>query len=267
VTEERKVALVTGASGGIGSATATALAKSGYIVLGADIDAAAGRLAFAEFPHPSRFLELDVTDEAQWRRVVASVATEFGRLDLLHLNAGVMTRPRGVPLFDDTLSWLTVDSWKRVRSVNLDGVVFGVLAALEAPGLRHVIITASGAAILPLEMDPYYTATKFGELGLGLALAPLLQGRGVRLDIICPGAIETGLTAPDVRAAIQQEPASFVAECVLRLASGEAGGPIWLAFNSEAGLQSYELPGLPGMTAALDVTEKLANECTQNDRA
>src|SRR3546814_6437663 len=79
--------------------------------------------------------------------------------------------------------WFTVECFAKVSSVNLGGVVFGVIAALKSPSLKQVIITASGAAILPLEMDPYYTMTKFGVLGLGLALEPTLNARGVRLDI------------------------------------------------------------------------------------
>ena len=85
---------------------------------------------------------------------------------------------------------------------------------------------ASGAAILPLEMDPYYTMTKFGVLGLGLALEPSLRARGIRFDVICPGAVESGLTAPDIRAALKQEPPSFIGEGVATLEPDDLTPPL-----------------------------------------
>jgi NAD(P)-dependent dehydrogenase (short-subunit alcohol dehydrogenase family) len=187
--------------------------------------------------------------------VIADIVGAFGRLDLVHLNAGVMSRPGGQPLLDDPLAWFTVENYHKVIDVNLAGTVFGIIAALEAPGLAQVIITGSGASILPLEMDPYYTATKYAQLGLGLALEPTLKARGIRLDVIMPGAIETGLTAPDIRAMLKQEPASFIAEAVATLATTDEPGPAWLAFNAADGLTRYDPPGLPGSSKALDVVE------------
>jgi NAD(P)-dependent dehydrogenase (short-subunit alcohol dehydrogenase family) len=122
--------------------------------------------------------------------------------------------------------------------------------------VSRILITASGAAVLPLSMDPFYTASKFGVLGLGLALEAPLAERGIRLDVICPGAIDTSLTAPDIRAAIKQEPASFIAESAAEILTGDAPGPIWLALNEEQGLVRYEPPGLPGTGGgALDLVE------------
>lgn len=251
-----RVALITGAAGGIGAATARAMASSGITVVGADIDRAGGERVFFDLGSPHRFKQLDVRSDAEWRALVAEIVAEFGRLDILHLNAGVMVRPKGAPLFDDTIPWLTVEGYHKVREVNLDGVVYGVLATLGAPGLTNIVITASAAAILPLEMDPYYTATKFAELGFGLALAPLLEPRGIRVDVICPGAIDTPITAPDVRDMLKQEPPTLIAESVLALINGAEKGPVWLALNEQSGLQKYDVPGLPGMSAALDLVEE-----------
>lgn len=250
-----QVVVITGAATGIGAECARAFAALGMTVVGFDVDDSSGKATFAALGAPHQYRHLDVRDPQNWQAALDLVVRDFGRIDILHLNAGVMTRPKGKPLLDDALDWVSVDTYRKVMSVNLDGVVYGILAALAAPGLKHVVITASGAAILPLSMDPFYTASKYAVLGLGLSLEPLLQTRGIRLDVICPGAIDTSLTAPDIRAALKQEPASFIAESVVKIVTGDVKGPVWLAFNEAQGLQRYEPPGLPGVSAALDLVE------------
>jgi NAD(P)-dependent dehydrogenase (short-subunit alcohol dehydrogenase family) len=253
--DEERVALITGAASGIGAATARALAARGITVVGTDVDADAGRRMFAALGSPHQYRQLDVRDPAQWDLLISGIFQELGRLDIVHLNAGVMTRPKGAPLMDDALSWFTAEGFRKVLSVNLDGVVLGMIAALKVADLKHIIVTASGAAILPLPMDPFYTASKYAVLGLGLSMWERLAQRGVRLDVICPGAIETALTAPDIRAALKQEPASFIADCILQLIDRKETGPIWLAFNEKDGLQRWQPQGLPGMSAALDLVD------------
>lgn len=252
---QRPVAVITGAASGIGAACARSIAGLGYTVVGFDVDDESGRRTFGELGAPHEYRHLDVRDADQWKTALAAVARDFGRLDVLHLNAGVMIRPKGRPLLDNPLDWLSVDSYRKVMSVNLDGVVFGILAALGSPGLRQIIITASGAALAPLAMDPFYTTSKYAVLGLGLSLAPSLKERGVRLDVICPGAIDTALTAPDIRAAVKQEPATFIAESVAKIVTDDQEGSVWLAFSEKQGLQRFVPPGLAGVGGALDVTE------------
>lgn len=252
------VALVTGAATGIGEAAVRALAASGMTVVGTDVDHERGERLFAALGAPHSYLPLDVRVTGEWAQVVATIVGKFGRIDFAHLNAGVMSRPKGAPLMDDPLDWFTQEGYEKVIGVNLGGVVHGIQAVLGAPGLSRICVTASGAAILPLDLDPYYTASKFGVLGLGLALEAPLARRGVRIDILCPGAIGTDLTAPDIRTAVRQEPASFVGEAVATLASTDEVGPIWLAFTQEEGLRRYDLPGISGAAGALDVTRKEA---------
>jgi len=251
-----KVVLITGAATGIGAATAREFAGRGFIVVGADVDAGLGASLFAELGAPHEFHVLDVRDAAAWAAIIDAVVDRHGRLDVLHLNAGVMMRPKGSPIMDDPLDWFTPETYAKVRSVNLDGVAFGIMAGMNVQGLSRIIVTASGAALLPLDIDPCYTATKYGVLGLSLALEKPLAERGIRIDVICPGAIDTSLTAPDVREAIRQEDPSFIARSVATIATSEASGPVWMAFTEKEGLQRYEIPGLPGMAGALDVTDE-----------
>jgi NAD(P)-dependent dehydrogenase (short-subunit alcohol dehydrogenase family) len=253
---ETRVALITGAAAGIGADTARAFAAMGITVVGFDVDDEQGKRTFAELGAPHAYRTLDVRDSMQWKAAVAAVVADFGRLDIVHLNAGVMTRPKGNPLLDDALEWLTPQGYRKVMGVNLDGVVFGVIAALTAPTVSQIIITASGAAVLPLAMDPYYTASKYAVLGFGLSLHEALDKRGIRLDVLCPGAIGTSMAAPDIVAMVKQESPAFVADCVVKLISMKERGPIWLAFTEKQGLERYDVPGVPGMSGALDVTEK-----------
>jgi NAD(P)-dependent dehydrogenase (short-subunit alcohol dehydrogenase family) len=255
---ETRVALITGAASGIGAACARRVADIGITVVGLDVDDEQGHVTFAELGAPHQYRRLDVRDSDQWLEVVASIREDFGRLDIFHLNAGVMSRPKGLPLLDDALDWLTPEAYRKVMSVNLDGVVFGLIAALSLPDISQVVITASGAAVLPLPMDPYYTASKYAVLGLGLAVEKALEDRGIRLDILCPGAIDTPLTAPDIRAAVKQEPASLIADSVAELLTTDRRGPVWLAFNEAEGMQRYDPPGLPGVGDALDIGEAVA---------
>ncbi|MEY2927568.1 MAG: hypothetical protein RL367_2045 [Pseudomonadota bacterium] len=243
------IALVTGAAGGIGAASARALAAAGYSVIGTDVDDAAGMETFAALGAPHQYRSLDVRDPAAWLALVAQV----GPIELIHLNAGVMSRPKGAPLMDDPLAWLTVAAMEKVMRVNFEGAVNGIIAVKDAPGLKHIIITASGAALFPLEMDPYYTASKFAILGLGLAIEPGLKARGIRLDILCPGAIDTDITAPDVRGMIKLEPVAFIGNCIVTLATTDEPGPIWTAYTEAEGLRRHDVPS----QSALDVTDTL----------
>lgn len=250
-----KVALVTGAASGIGAACARRLAELGATVIGLDVDDDNGRALFASLGGAHRYEHLDVTRLADWQRVVAEVRERLGRIDILHLNAGVMSRPKGVPLLDDPLAWFTEAAYHKVRAVNLDGVVYGLLAVLEKGDCERLVLTASGAAVTPLAMDPYYTATKFAELGLALALAPSLAERGMRIDVICPGAVDTPITAPDIRASdFKQESPGFIADALVTvLASPTAENNAWLAYSEAEGVKPYAPFGAKG---ALDLVTR-----------
>ena len=255
VPSANKVILITGAATGIGAATAREFAEQGFTVVGADVDRNNGEALFAELGAPHEFRVLDVRDAKAWTAAVNAIVDLYGRLDVVHLNAGVMMRPKGAAILDDPLTWLSPETFDKVRGVNIDGVAFGIMAVMAVQGLSRIIVTASGAALLPLEIDPCYTATKYAVLGLSLALEKPLAQRGIRIDVICPGAIDTSLTAPDVREAIRQEDPGFIARSVVTIVTSDAPGPVWMAFTERDGLVRYEVPGLPGMSGALDVTD------------
>ena len=212
--------LITGASSGIGEATARHLASIGYpVVLGArrtdrlasivaQIRAAGGRADFAE---------LDVTDIASMRSFVDAAVDSFGRIDVLVNNAGVM------PL--STVNALHIDEWNQMIDVNLRGTLHGIAAVLplmEAQGSGHIINVAS---VSGLRVDPtaaVYSATKFAVRALSEGLRQ--ESTVVRVTIISPGftlselADRGGDTASQAAARAASEqlglPASAVAEAI-----------------------------------------------------
>jgi NADP-dependent 3-hydroxy acid dehydrogenase YdfG len=190
------VALVTGASSGIGEATAKSLAAEG-----ASVAVVARRLdrleALADsIGDPSRVevIESDVTDEDQARSMVDRAVTRFGRIDTLVNNAGVMLLG---PIVD-----APTDEWRRMVEVNLLGLLYCTHAALphllaaaesEPRRVADVINVSSVAGRLARQGNGVYSATKFGVVAFGESLRQEVCARHVRVTAVEPGATTTEL--------------------------------------------------------------------------
>jgi NAD(P)-dependent dehydrogenase (short-subunit alcohol dehydrogenase family) len=180
-----RVCVVTGASGGIGAATVALFRREGATVAGADLLAdAPGDLS----------LEVDVTEEEQVRAMFASVVEQWGRIDVIFNNAGIS------PNDDATVLETTLDAWERVQQVNLRSVFLcckhGIPHLLENEGpLRgSVINTASFVAVMGAATSQIsYTASKGGVLALSRELGVEFARRGVRVNALCPGPVDTPL--------------------------------------------------------------------------
>lgn len=248
------VALVTGGATGIGAAICRRLADDGAVVHVADIDVEGARRVASEVG--GRAVRLDVADEVSWDLAIEQVASRDGSLDVVALNAGVMTRPRGAPLLDDVLPWLTPATARRITAVNVDGVVLGIVKTL--PMVRAaagtVVVTASIAGLQPYVADPFYAMTKHAVIGLVRSLAPTLADVGVRLAAVCPGGVDTGLTPPDVRerwdgAAVGLAPPAFLGDAFAHVLDVGAPGSIWMARPEDGTCWEYELPVPPAAPA------------------
>ncbi len=173
-----KVAVITGSSGGIGGATAERFVAEGAIVVGVDV---AGDADY----------NVDVTDEDAVRALYASVRERYGRIDVLFNNAGISPN-------DDASALETgLDAWRRVQDVNLTSVFLcckhGIPHLLETGG-GSVINTASFVAVVGAATSQIsYTASKGGVLALSRELGVEFAKRGVRVNALCPGAVDTPL--------------------------------------------------------------------------
>ena len=220
----RMRALVTGAASGIGRAIAERLDAAGYDVAALDI------------------AELDVSDPAAWTRFAAGL----DRLDVACLNAGVMT---GSTSIDD----LTDEQYARMLGTNVGGTVFGLralLPALEAAG-GQVVVTASLAGLVAMPNDPIYAGTKHFLIGFVRSVAPELAARGVSINAVCPGIVDTPLLGDSGRDAPSRPRASRcsrpedVADAVsAALESGDTG-QAWVVQPGRAP-EPYRFHGVPG---------------------
>jgi NAD(P)-dependent dehydrogenase (short-subunit alcohol dehydrogenase family) len=177
-----KVAVVTGASGGIGAATVEAFKREGARVVGVDV---------ADGPPGDLALCVDVTDEQQVRAMFARAREEFGRIDVLFNNAGIS------PADDGSVLETTLAAWERVQEVNLRSVFlcckYGIPHLLDGGG-GSVINTASFVAVMGAATSQIsYTASKGGVLALSRELGVEFARRGVRVNALCPGPVETPL--------------------------------------------------------------------------
>jgi NAD(P)-dependent dehydrogenase (short-subunit alcohol dehydrogenase family) len=191
-----RVAVVTGAAGGLGQVFCVALARTGVAVAGVDI-ADLSDTAAAVTAAGGDFLAVvaDVTDPASMESAAASVANRFGRADICVNNAGIY------PLigFEET----SVELWRRVMSINLDGAFYTVRAFLpllkESAAGRIVNIASAVVWLAPPRMVAY-TASKGGLIGFTRALASELGSTGITVNAITPSmiptktAIDTGVT-------------------------------------------------------------------------
>ena len=237
-----RVALVTGAAGGLGRATALALAAEGATVVCADLDADGAEAVAAETG--GHAVAGDVADLEADRAMVAFAEERCGGLDLVHLNAGVATGCGVGEDFDLAL-------YRRAMGANLDGVVFGVHAAL--PALRRrgggaIVATASLAGLTGVPYDPLYAANKHAVVGLVRSLAPL-AGEGIRVNAVCPGFAESRIIDP-IRDALRDSglaiiPAETVAGVVLGLLAGEESGQAVVVQPGREPL-AFAFRGVPG---------------------
>jgi len=187
-----KVAVITGAASGIGAACALRFAAEGAQIAGLDVvePAAAHRDAVEKAAPGALWERVDVRDEASIERAVAAALTRFGRIDLLVNAAGVS----GFGAVDE----LAAEEWDRVVGINLRGTYLvskHVVRAMKAQRSGSVVNLASVEGIEGVQAQAAYNASKGGVILLTRNMAIDYGGFGVRVNCLCPGFIDTPMTA------------------------------------------------------------------------
>ncbi len=212
-------ALVTGSAGGIGSAIVGKLRKEGLAVQ--ELDLVNG---------------FDVADPEAWEHV--------GSVELACLNAGVLTG-------EEEVANLTDQQYRRAVGVNVDGVVFGVRRLDRVmPKGSTIVVTASLAGLTGVPDDPIYGLTKHAVVGFVRSVAPQLAGRGIRIQAVCPGWADTGLTTAEFKRELGERGYRLlqphdVAEGVWAAYKSEGTGEAWVVQPGREPLR-YEFKGVPG---------------------
>ncbi len=222
---EEKVCVITGAAGGIGAATAELFAREGARVVGVDLrEHAIGELS----------LQADLTDEAAVQELYRRAREEMGRIDVLFNNAGIS------PTDDASVLDTTLEAWERVQWANLRSVFLcckhGIPHLLAAGG-GSVINTASFVAVLGAATSQIsYTASKGGVLALSRELGVEFARRGVRVNALCPGPVDTPLLQELYAKDLEQAARRLVHVPMGRFARAEeiANGVLFLASDESS---------------------------------
>ena len=245
-TEKSELWIVTGAASGIGAAVVRAVANSRAQILALDVDRPKGSALAAETGALYRYL--DVGDLGQWQRLVDYLESEkaaLGSPSHIHLNAGIQVAPPDAPLSDYQLEAVTLERYRRMMSVNVGGVVFGLqtLVPLLSAGAT-IVVTASLAGVTPYAVDPIYAMSKHAIVGLVRSLAPELAMQGISIHALCPGAVDTAI----IPHAQKTEDAKFMtpedlARDVIELMSEPESGKSWVRLRADKPRYVIRAPG------------------------
>lgn len=185
-----KVAIVTGAGRGIGRAVATRLAEAGADIIAADIDLESAKKTIEEIGEDCAKLmaiQVDVTQEKSVNAMVKMALEEFGKVDILINNAGIMFRTR--------LQTISLEEWNSILQVNLTGPFLStkaVLPFMKKNGYGRIVnVSSSAGRSVSTLGGAHYTASKAGLLGFTRAAAKEVASIGITVNAVCPGLIDT----------------------------------------------------------------------------
>ena len=226
-----RVALVTGGGSGLGRAIALLFAEEGahVVVNELRLETAEQTVSSMKGPAGGRAIQADVADSAQVKAMFGAIERELGTLDILVNNAGIAFGPgddraevnrksetlimellsgQGSQTHLDVTQNLSDESWRRMLAVHLDGTFFCTREALRLMSRKNrgaIVNLSSVAALTGLEVVPHYSAAKGAILAFTRAVARDVASRGIRVNAICPGYIDTPMTermSPLIRAAV-----------------------------------------------------------------
>ncbi|MFP8965014.1 SDR family NAD(P)-dependent oxidoreductase [Pokkaliibacter sp. CJK22405] len=245
-----KVALVTGAASGMGFATAKAFAESGASVALSDINAEALNSAVESLkginPNVAGFV-CDVADEPQVAQLIKDIVSRFGRLDIAFNNAGIQ-----VPACDAADE--PVEAFDKVNAINLRGVWACQkyeLQQMRDQGEGVIVNCSSTGGLVGLAKLASYHASKHGVIGMTKSAALEYAPRGIRINAVCPGAIDTPMVADMLKKGALTDEMIAAAQPIGRLGRPEeiAAAVLWLSSPGASFLVGHALAVDGGFTA------------------
>jgi NAD(P)-dependent dehydrogenase (short-subunit alcohol dehydrogenase family) len=245
-----QVALVTGASSGMGLTTAEAFAQAGAAVVLADVNETALRKVTDDLTtagHQALGVACDVSDERQVAAMIERAVGEFGRLDMAFNNAGIMAPPTDAA---DELA----EQFDRVQAINLRGVwtcMKHELRQMRTQGSGAIVNNSSLGGLVGLPGRAAYHASKHGVIGLTKSAALEYAPRGIRINAICPGTIETPMVAEMIANGELSIDDAIANQPIARLgqASEMAAAVLWLCSPAASFVLGVALPVDGGYTA------------------
>lgn len=222
---ENSVFFILGGAAGIGAETVRQAANAGAKVAICDINEEAGDRLAAETG--GIFIPCNAASEESVERAICRCVAELGTPAYAHLNSGVMSLPSDAPF--TPFEKAPVDAYRRVMSVNVDGVFYGLrhLIPLMRKGGGAITVTASRAGLVATPFDPIYAASKAAVLQLVRSVAAANASTALRINAICPGTVDTAMLSDLVRQAkMPLMPPYAIAEEVIDLLMDGANGEV-----------------------------------------